>query len=228
MNTNIKADQAAAENNSKAVVFDMDGVLFDTERVYYEAWDIVAAEMGIDVVEIRDRCAGHNAADIALLFDAWFDGKATYAEFGPRKNACFRRLLDENGLPLKEGLHETLSKLKNAGFRIALATSTRREGALSNLERANILEYFDVLTTGDMFRHGKPDPEIYLTACRLLNADPAQTYAVEDSYAGLESARRAGMRVVMIPDLFPPTDEVRSYASIYPSLTDFCRAALEN
>lgn len=218
----------AVKNNSKAVVFDMDGVLFDTERVYYEAWDIVAAEMGIEVGEIRDRCAGHNAADIALLFDAWFDGKVTYAEFGARKNACFRRLLDENGLPLKDGLHETLSALKNDGYRIALATSTRREGALANLDRANIREYFDVLTTGDMFLHGKPDPEIYLTACRLLGVDPADAYAVEDSYAGLESARRAGMRVVMIPDLFPPTDEVRAYASIYPSLTDFCKALLES
>ena len=220
-------NKAVEKNNSKAVVFDMDGVLFDTERVYYEAWDITAAEMGIEIAEIRDRCAGHNAADIALLFDAWFGGKVTYADFGARKNAHFRRLLDENGLPLKEGLHETLSALKENGFRIALATSTRREGALSNLERAKIRDYFDVLTTGDMFVHGKPDPEIYLTACRLLNADPACTYGVEDSYAGLESARRAGMRVVMIPDLFPPTDEIRSYAAIYPSLTEFCKAILK-
>lgn len=215
-------------STTKAVVFDMDGVLFDTERVYYEAWDITAAEMGIEITEIRDRCAGHNAADIALLFDAWFDGKVTYAEFGARKNAQFHRLLEENGLPLKDGLHETLSALKNAGFRIALATSTRREGALYNLERAKIREYFDVLTTGDMFVHGKPDPEIYLTACRLLEADPSAAYAVEDSYAGLESARRAGMRVVMIPDLFPPTEEIRAYASVYPSLTEFCKAVLGN
>ena len=59
----------------KAIVFDMDGVLFDTERVYFEAWDRVAAEMNVDVTEIRERCAGHNAADIAVMFDAYFDGK---------------------------------------------------------------------------------------------------------------------------------------------------------
>ncbi len=210
----------------KAVVFDMDGVLFDTERVYYEAWDIVGEEMGVDIKEVRDRCAGHNAADTEKIFDAWFGGKVPYAAFGPRKTACFHRLLDERGLPLKEGLHETLSALHANGFRIALATSTRREAALANLEKANIRAYFNVLTTGDMFLHGKPDPEIYLTACRLLDVNPADAYAVEDSYAGLESARRAGMRVVMIPDLFPPTDEIRSYASVYPSLTAFCRAVL--
>lgn len=208
----------------KAIVFDMDGVLFDTERVYFEAWDRVAAEMNIDVKEIRGKCAGHNAADIAAMFDAYFGGKVTYAEFGPRKNAAFYQILEENGLPEKEGLHEILDFLKENGYRIALATSTRREGALHNLTKAGILEYFDALTTGDMFTHGKPDPEIYLTACRLLGSDPAETYAVEDSYAGLESAHRAGMKPVMIPDLFPPTEYTRSIAAEYPSLTALMNA----
>lgn len=208
----------------KAIVFDMDGVLFDTERVYFEAWDRVAAEMNVDVTEIRERCAGHNAADIAVMFDAYFDGKATYAEFGPRKTAAFYQILEERGLPEKEGLHEILKFLKEDGYRIALATSTRKEGALNHLTKAGILEYFDVLTTGDMFTHGKPDPEIYLTACRLLGSDPAETYAVEDSYPGLESAHRAGMKPVMIPDLFPPTDYTRSIAAEYPSLTALMNA----
>lgn len=211
----------------KAIVFDMDGVLFDTERVYFEAWDKTAEEMGIEIKEIRSRCAGHNAADIARTFDAWFDGKVTYAEFGPRKNAWFHRILEEEGLPLKEGLFEILDFLKENNYRIALATSTRREGALFNLEKAGILQYFDVLTTGDMFEHGKPDPEIYLTACRLLGSDPAETYAVEDSYPGLEAAHRAGMRPIMIPDLFPPNDFTRKIAAEYPSLSAL-RDALQN
>lgn len=211
----------------KAIVFDMDGVLFDTERVYFEAWDKTAEEMGIEIEEIRNRCAGHNAADIARTFDAWFDGKVTYAVFGPRKSEWFRRILEEEGLPLKEGLFEILDFLKENGYRIALATSTRREGAISNLTKAGILHYFDALTTGDMFEHGKPDPEIYLTACRLLGSDPAETYAVEDSYPGLEAAYRAGMRPVMIPDLFPPNDFTRKVASEYPSLLAL-RDALRN
>ena len=211
----------------KAIVFDMDGVLFDTEKVYFEAWDRVAAEMNIDVTEIRWKCAGHNAADIAAMFDAYFDGKVTYAEFGPRKTAAFYRILEEDGLPEKEGLHQILAFLKENGYRIALATSTRKEGAVDHLTKAGILAYFDVLTTGDMFTHGKPDPEIYLTACRLLGSDPAETYAVEDSYAGLESAHRAGMKPVMIPDLFPPTEYTRSIAADYPSLTALMNALKE-
>lgn len=208
----------------KAIVFDMDGVLFDTEKVYFEAWDMVAEEMNIDVGEIRWKCAGHNGADIAVMFDEYFGGKATYAEFGPRKNAAFHRILEERGLPEKEGLHEILAFLKAEGYAIALATSTRKEAAVDHLVKAGILEYFDVLTTGDMFTHGKPDPEIYLTACRLLGSDPAETYAVEDSYAGLESAHRAGMRPIMIPDVFPPTDYTRSIAATYPSLTALMEA----
>ncbi len=214
----------------KAIVFDMDGVLFDTERVYFEAWDKTAEDMGIPparITEIRDRCAGHNGADIAVMFDAYFDGAYTYAEFGPKKTAWFHRILDARGIPLKEGLFEILDFLKGDGYRIALATSTRRESAVDHLTKTGILQYFDVLTTGDMFAHGKPDPEIYLTACRLLGSDPAETYAVEDSYPGLESAHRAGMRPIMIPDMFPPNDFTRSVATEYPSLLAL-RDALTN
>lgn len=214
----------------KAIVFDMDGVLFDTERVYFEAWDLTAEDMGIppeQINEIRDRCAGHNAADIAVMFDAYFGGKYTYAEFGPKKTAHFHRILDERGIPLKKGLFEILDYLKDHNYRIALATSTRRESAVHHLTNAGILHYFDALTTGDMFEHGKPDPEIYLTACRLLGSNPAETYAVEDSYPGLESAHRAGMKPIMIPDMFPPTDFTRSVAVTYPSLLEL-RDALKN
>ena len=202
----------------KAIVFDMDGVLFDTEKVYFEAWDRVAAEMGIEVKEIMLRCAGHNAADIAVMFDEYYGGKVTYAEFGPKKTAAFHEIIKERGLPEKEGLHEILEFLKKDGYAIALATSTRKEAAVDHLSQAGILSYFDVLATGDMFTHGKPDPEIYATACRLLGSDPAETYAVDDSYPGLESAHRAGLRPIMIPDTFPPTEYTRSIATTYPSL----------
>ena len=202
----------------KAIVFDMDGVLFDTERIYFEAWYKVASEMDLDVSEVLTLCAGHNNADITAIFNEYYDGKVAYEEFGPRKNAAFRQIIAERGLPEKEGLHEIMEFLKENGYRIALATSTRREAAESHLRQAGILQYFDVLTTGDMFVHGKPDPEIYSTACKLLGSDPARTYAVEDSYPGLESAHRAGLQPIMIPDQFPPTEYTSSIAITLPSL----------
>ncbi len=202
----------------RAIVFDMDGVLFDTERIYFDAWELAGNELGIDTREIRWQCAGHIAADMKGIFEPYFGGKVSFEAFNERKRDCFLRLLRQNGLPLKPGLHEIMDFLKENGYRVALATSTSREGAVSNLTEAGILSCFDVLTTGDMFVHGKPDPEIYLTACRLLGSEPAQTYAVEDSYPGLESAHGAGMKAVMIPDLFPPTDRTRAIAVTLPSL----------
>lgn len=202
----------------KAIVFDMDGVLFDTERVYFDAWELAGNELGVDTTEIRWQCAGHIVSDMKGIFEPYFDYKVPFEAFNERKKACFERLLKENGLPLKPGLHEIMDFLKENGYRIALATSTSRDSAVSHLTEAGVLSYFDALTTGDMFVHGKPDPEIYLTACRLLGSDPAETYAVEDSYPGLESAHGAGMKTVMIPDLFRPNERTRAIAVTLPSL----------
>ncbi|MBR6553225.1 MAG: HAD family phosphatase, partial [Clostridia bacterium] len=99
----------------KSIVFDMDGVLFDTEKVYFEAWHRVAEEMQLDVEEVLLLCAGHNAADIAVIFDNYYGGKVSYAEFGPKKTAAFHEIIKERGLPEKEGLHEILDFLKKEG-----------------------------------------------------------------------------------------------------------------
>lgn len=208
----------------KAIVFDMDGVLFDTEEVYFRAWNIEGVKLGMtleEVDEIRNKCAGHNPADTKILFNEQFKGRVSFETFWNNKVERTQILFREEGVPTKKGLYEILDFLKSNGWKVALATSTNRDATLYNLEQTNIVSYFDVLTTGDMFVHGKPDPEIYLTACRILGSNPAETFAVEDSYAGLESARRAGMRVVMIPDLFPPTEETKKNADYtLPSLLD--------
>lgn len=194
----------------KAIVFDMDGVLFDTEQVYFRAWDMEGKSFGMtpeEIREIRQRCAGHNPADTKVLFNDYFQGRVDFDAFWKKKTERTRRLLREEKIRVKPGLYELLDYLRAHRWAVALATSTNREGTLFNLEKTGITDAFQVLVTGDLFAHGKPDPEIYLTACGLLGSRLEETFAVEDSYAGLESARRAGMRVVMIPDLFPPTEE---------------------
>ena len=199
----------------KAIVFDMDGVLFDTEKVYFRAWDIEGERAGMtpeEVAEIRFRCAGHNPADTEVMFNDYFAGRIDFQRFWKRKNERTRRMLREEKIPVKPGLYELLAYLKDNGWAVALATSTNREGTLFNLDQAGITDSFGVIVTGDMFEHGKPAPDVYLRACSLLGSRPEETFAVEDSYAGLESARRAGMRVVMIPDLFPPTEETEKNA----------------
>ena len=207
----------------KAIVFDMDGVLFDTERLLFRAWYDMCKKFAItpeEIHSVRKACAGHNIIFTEKYFTEFFGDRLAFWDFWNGKEARYHELLDELGVPPKEGLYELMEFLKEAGYKIALATSTNREGTMRNLTETDILKYFDVLTTGDMFKHGKPHPEVYLTACELLGADPKETYGVEDSYAGLESAHRAGMKVVMIPDLFPPTDESRANTDfIFPSLT---------
>ena len=199
----------------KAIAFDMDGVLFDTEQLYFRAWDAEGEAFGMtpeEVREIRFRCAGHNPADTEVMFNDYFRGRVNFSDFWKRKTDRTRRMLREEKIPLKPGLYEILDFLRDGGWAVALATSTNREGTLYNLDQAGITGYFQVLVTGDMFEHGKPEPDVYLRACGLLGSKPEETYAVEDSYPGLESARRAGMRVVMIPDLFPPNAETEKNA----------------
>ena len=203
----------------QAVIFDKDGTLHDTETVFFEAWKRAAVDCGgiPDIEDTIRACTGVNLTDTKVFWTGKYP-HIPFEEFLARRNVHFDEIV-KDGVPVKPGAYELLAYLREHGYKIALATSTRKEGALNHLTKAGILEYFDVLTTGDMFTHGKPDPEIYLTACRLLGSDPAETYAVEDSYPGLESAHRAGMKPVMIPDLFPPTEYTRSIAAEYPSLT---------
>ena len=205
-----------------AIVFDMDGVLFDTERIYYRAWHAEGNRQGLtdeQVDRLFYRCAGHNLAAIGAMFREELGDGFDFDAFWKDRTECSNRMIAEAEDIAKPGLRELLDDLRARGWAIAVATSTGRTGTLFNLNRAGIADRFQILVTGDMFRRGKPDPEVYLRACELLGSDPAETYAVEDSYAGLESARKAGMRVVMIPDMFPPTEESKKNTDILlPSL----------
>ena len=109
---------------------------------------------------------------------------------------------------MKPGVREILDFLKARNIPIALATSTGRERTLRRMELTGLGSYFSAIITGDQVVHSKPDPEIYQLACRALGTDPAQTIAVEDSRNGILSASQAGMKVIMVPDMIPPTPEL--------------------
>ena len=111
---------------------------------------------------------------------------------------------------MKPGVKEILEFGKKQGIKLALATSSSRDYAMKCLENAGIDTYFDGIVCGDMVSHSKPDPEIYIRACELVNVDPKDAVAFEDAPAGIEAAYRAGMKVVMVPDLVQPTEKVES------------------
>ena len=107
---------------------------------------------------------------------------------------------------------EILEYLKNSGKKIALASSTKKQKVISQLQDAGILNYFDEIVTGDMVEKSKPEPDIFLLACEKIGVSPERAYAIEDSYNGIRSAYRGGLRPIMVPDLLPADQEMKNMA----------------
>ncbi len=194
----------------KAVVFDMDGVLFDTERVCMESWIAVAERRGMEGMrEVFPLCIGRNNTDDERIVREHYGEDFAYEDFRREASEEFWKMIKEQGLPRKKGVVECLEFFKADGWKIGLASSTKRASVLSHLENGGIAQYFTFVIGGEEIKHSKPEPEIYLKACEGLGVKPEETYAIEDSYNGIKAAYRAGMKPIMVPDMLPPTDEMR-------------------
>lgn len=192
-----------------AVVFDMDGVLFDTERISCECWKEAGEIMRLgDISEGISGCVGLNRNDSTALMYRLYGEDFPLEEFRTLTGARFRQRIEEQGIPLKEGVREILDYLSGKGYRIGLASSTAKEIVTGHLERTGLSGYFKAVVTGDMVEHSKPEPDIYLKACEELGAAPENAVAIEDSPNGIRAAYRAGMKPVMVPDLIQPTQEI--------------------
>lgn len=192
-----------------AVVFDMDGVLFDTERLCEESWIRVAEQNGLPGMrEIFPQCIGLNANDSRRIVVNAYGADFDYEGFREQASVWFWDYIEKNGLPVKKGVRELLGWLRENNWKIARASSTRRSSVLKHLEQAGIREYFSVVVTGDMVEHSKPQPDIYLLACRELGVLPGEAYAIEDSPNGIRSAYAAGMCPLMVPDMIAPDEEM--------------------
>ena len=193
----------------KAVVFDMDGVLFDTEIICLQAWKMVGEEYRIEDIErTAIGCIGLNLTDTKAYFKQKYGADIDFELYKAECSRHIREIIDRDGLPLKPGVIEILTFLKKKDCRIALASSTSKSGVLKHIDRAGISEFFEVVVGGDMVEHSKPRPDIYLMACSKLGVAPSDAIAVEDSPNGLRSAHAAGMHPIMVPDLIAPTPEI--------------------
>lgn len=195
----------------KAVVFDMDGVLFDTEVLCMKSWVAVAKEKGLPgMEEVFPKCIGCNANGSKKYVMEAYGEDFDYEGFRKQASEWFWNYIETNGLPVKPGAEEILTWLKENGWVIGLASSTRQSTVLNHLEQAGFRGFFSAVVTGDMVEHGKPDPDIYLLTCRKLSAEPWSTYAIEDSPNGIRAAHSAEMMPLMVPDMLAPDEEMRT------------------
>lgn len=205
----------------EAVVFDMDGVIFDSEKIYLKCLTAVGEKYGLPGFE--DLCyATIGTTDLYMkeVFLNHYGEDFPFDQYMEEMFVLFRKEAEE-GLPVKKGVREILAYLKENGIKVALATSTIQEKALPEIRKARLEEYFDEFVCGDMIVRGKPEPDIYLKACECLGGRPENACAIEDSFNGVRSASRAGMHVIMVPDLLQPDEEIRGLADeVLPSLME--------
>lgn len=193
----------------KAVVFDMDGLMFDTERLTIQAWDYAGEKLGIGKMgHIVYKTLGINVESAKKIFIEEYGDRISEEDLTENAKEFFTDYYNKFGMPIKPGLIELLTYLKEYNYKIAVATSSNKEVVLNHFKRANITEYFDVIVCGDMIENSKPAPDIYLRASELLGVAPSECLALEDSPNGIRSAFSAQLKPVMIPDLIEPTEEI--------------------
>ncbi len=196
------------------IIFDMDGVLIDTERMYMDCWMIAGKELGIDdesVESLVHDCIGLSTNDMRAMCAKRLAGKASYDEGLKRVRDIFRKKRIEEGIPVKTGAYMLLEYLKTNRIPIGLASSTSYHTIVEELTQLQMIDYFKLIIGGDMVSEGKPSPQVYVKACKELMVNPCKTIAIEDSINGLKSAKGAGLKTIMVPDLLPFTDDLEPY-----------------
>lgn len=202
------------ERKIHAVIFDQDGLMFDTERISVESWHLAGDEVGFwPEEEFLCTIRGMNRTDTIARFQEVFGNRLDFEKLRDRKNEYFHKLLRERGVPVKPGLHELLAYLKEHGYKVILATASTKEYSMRNLREAGVDQYFTRMVTGDMVTHAKPNPEVFLRAAEMLGEAPEHCMVLEDSLNGIEAGLRGGFVTVMVPDLTQPDETLRSRVS---------------
>ena len=212
----------------KAIIFDVDGTLLDTEKIYMQAWREAGALFGYTVTE--EVLMNTRAVSKTIALKAFMDG---LGEDFPYEDVRRERMrigeamiyAAEPAQLQKAGALEVLELLKGQGIPMAVASSTAYDQTVAHLDHAGLLGYFQVIVGGDMIRRGKPNPDIFLKVAELLGADPKDCVVVEDSPAGIKAAYAAGMKPVLIPDVVPANAETNALsAAVIEEISQLPRA----
>lgn len=214
--------------NIKAVVFDMDGTLFDTEKISSGGW--VAAGKALHnpmPMEMIDSFRGNNDEGITQKMRTHYTCEEDVQKAWQVRNQYALDQVEQHGVPLKKGLWEAFRDLKAMGLILCMATSSSRERAMNLCRKAGIEQELAFILCGDEITHGKPAPDIFLTASEKLGLPPEVCLVVEDSFHGVHAACAAGCPVVMIPDMDPPDEEIRSLCDAVLDSLDEIAGVLE-
>ena len=198
-----------------AVIFDMDGTLLDTERVAQQAFLAACQELAVAPrVDLMLRCVGAAEPIARRVIQEGYGPDLDGGAFFEAWSRQFTAVSEASPAPLKEGAAALLEAVAQLGLPLAIATSSSTAHALEKLRRAGVLERFRAVIGADQVQRPKPDPEVYLKAAAHLGADPRACLALEDSEYGVRAAHAAGMTVIQVPDLIPPTTDLRALGHI--------------
>lgn len=185
----------------KAFIFDVDGTLLDTERIYMQAWKDAAAELGYDMpMNLLRKTRAVNAREAARIFETEIGNGFSYEKTRPIRVRIAEEIIERESPILMPGVLELLKFLKQKGIRLAVASSTNTKTTKEHLAINGIEDWFEVIVGGDMIERGKPNPDIFLKAAELLGETPENCIVVEDSPAGIRAGSAAGMKTVLVPD----------------------------
>lgn len=207
-------------NPITAIIFDMDGLMLDSQRIGLRTWHQVCAEWGYAFKdEYYQAVVGQTVPDIELAYKRIFGPDMPFAEMYEARKGYVETLMQTEGIPHKPGLIELLDWVDATGLPKAVATSTDRTQAIKRLTHANILHRFTISVCGDEVEQGKPAPDIFLAAAKKLQTPPPHCLVLEDATAGVLAAHAAGMTAMMVPDLVQPRAEVAALAhAVVPTL----------
>lgn len=195
----------------KGILFDMDGVILDTEKLYTRFWQEAANALGYPMT--KEQAMGLRSLNRefgAAKMQSYFDVPVNYEEVRNKRIELMNVFIEKEGVELKPGIKELLTYLKEKGIKTAIATSSPIERTEKYLEAVGLTGAFDKLISGYMVKKGKPEPDIYELAAREIGLTPQECLAIEDSPSGLLSASRANCYPVMVPDQDAPTPETES------------------
>ena len=192
----------------KGILFDMDGLILDTEKLYTRFWQEAANSLGYPMT--KEQAIGMRSLNRefgAAKLQSYFDRPIDYEAVRSKRIELMSAYIEKEGVEVKPGIYELLEFLKEKGIKTAIATSSPIERTNQYLKSVGLENSFDKLISGYMVKKGKPEPDIYLMAAAELGLRPDECLALEDSQSGLISGSRAGCYPVMIPDQDEPTAE---------------------